>query len=162
MFESGVSAEDRAEQLLAGMRYDARVENEAMAARLVKIGELFELHRAEHGEEKDWAVDTWAEVGAEVAAALRCSVAMAGSHMHYARAVVDRLPAVAEVFVAGDIDFRTFQAICYRTELIEADAAMAAVDRQRTAVGIVEQQPARHGDRSAGVPRGPGGRAAQA
>jgi hypothetical protein len=36
----------------------ARAENRAIAARLVKIGELFDMRRREHGEEKDCAVDT--------------------------------------------------------------------------------------------------------
>ncbi|HEY7054591.1 MAG TPA: HNH endonuclease signature motif containing protein [Mycobacterium sp.] len=111
----------------------ARAENQAIARRLVKIGELFELRREQHDEEKDWAVDTWAATGAEIAAALRCSVAMAGSYMHYARAMRDRLPQVAEVFVAGDIDFRTFQVISYRTDLIQEESAIAKVDRQLAA-----------------------------
>jgi len=125
--------EDRAAVLLDEMCAAARAENKAIAARLVRIGELFELRRAEHGEAKDDAVDTWAEVGAEIAAALRCSVAMASSHMHYARAMRDRLPQVAAVFVSGDIDFRTFQTVAYRTDLIQDDAAMTAVDGQLAA-----------------------------
>ncbi|MDT5010807.1 MAG: hypothetical protein QOH57_2424, partial [Mycobacterium sp.] len=103
-----------------------------MAARLTKVGELFEIRRAEHGEAGDWVMDTWAEVGAEVSAALRCSIAMAGSYMHYARAMRDRLPAVADVFSAGDIDFSTFQTISYRTELVTEDA-IGDVDRQLAA-----------------------------
>ena len=124
---------ERSEALITEICAAARVENQAVARRLVGIGELFELRRGEHGEEKDWAVDTWAEVGAEIAAALGCSAAMAGSHMHYARAMRDRLPTVAEVFVSGDIDFRTFQAIAHRTELITDEQAMAGVDRQLAA-----------------------------
>jgi Domain of unknown function (DUF222) len=124
---------EQSSRLIEEMCAAAREENRAIARRLATIGELFELRRGEHGEEKDWAVDTWAEVGAEVAAALRCSVAMAGSHMHYARAMRDRLPKVAEVFMAGDIDFRTFQAIAYRTELVKDQAAVAEVDRQLAA-----------------------------
>jgi len=45
-----------------------RVEARAAADRLVAIGELFELRRAQRGEQAEWAVDTWAAVGAEVAA----------------------------------------------------------------------------------------------
>jgi hypothetical protein len=133
VFDEFDATQSHAAILLAGMRYDARVESEAVAARLLKIGELFELRRREHGEEKDLAVDTWAEVGAEVAASLRCSLSKAGSYMYYARAMTDRLPAIAQVFARGDIDFRLFQAICYRTELVADDAAMAEVDRQLAA-----------------------------
>jgi hypothetical protein len=59
---------------------------------------LFELRRVERGECADWAVDTWAAVGAKVAAAFRISLAMAGSYMRYALAMRERLPQVAEVF----------------------------------------------------------------
>ena len=111
----------------------ARAENRAIAARLVKISELFEMRRREHGEEKDCAVDTWAAVGAEIAAALRTSLSMAGSHMYYALAMRDSLPKVAEVFVAGDIDFRTFQTIVYRTGLIEDEHKVAVADRRLAA-----------------------------
>jgi len=64
-------------RLIDGICADARVENRAIAPRLAKIGELFDMRLAAYGEEKDCAVDTWAAVGAEVAAALRCSRAMA-------------------------------------------------------------------------------------
>ena len=125
MFESNRSA-----VLIEEMCVAARAENRAIAQRLVRIGSLFEMRRVEHGEEKDYAVDTWAEVGAEIAAALRCSLSMAGSYMHYARAMCDRLPKVGAVFEAGDIDYRTFQTIVYRTDLIEDEQKMAATDRR--------------------------------
>ncbi len=112
---------------------DARVENRAIAARLAKIGELFDMYLAEYGEEKDCAVDTWAAVGAEVAAALRYSRAMASSYIQYANTMRDALPKVAKVFANGDIDFRIFQAIVYRTGLIE-DAEKIALADQKLAV----------------------------
>lgn len=99
-----------------------------VAARLDAVGELFELRRAQRGEEADWAVDTWAAVGAEIAAAFRVSLAMAGSFMRYALAMRERLPQVAAVFRAGDIDFRLFQTIVYRTDLITDAEVLAAVD----------------------------------
>ena len=39
-----------------------------------------------------------------------------------------RLPRVGEVLVAGDIDYRTFQTIVYRTDLITDPDVLAAVD----------------------------------
>ena len=62
-------------------------------------------------------MDTWAAVGAEIAAALQISLAKAGQYMNYGLAML-RLPKVAAVFAAGDIDMGVFQAIVYRTELI--------------------------------------------
>ena len=59
-------------------------------------------------------MDAWAAVGAEVAAALRVSLGKAGSFMAYGLAM-SRLPAVAAVFAAGDIDLMLFTTIVYRT-----------------------------------------------
>lgn len=112
----------------------ARRENQAAARKLISAGELFELRRAERGETEDWAVDTWAAVGAEIAAALRISLGKAGSYMNYGLAM-RRLPAVAAVFTAGDIDLQIFATIVYRTELITDEAAMAEVD-SRIAVWV--------------------------
>ena len=103
----------------------SRQENQAAAGRLRAICELFELRRRQRGERADWAVDTWAAVGAEIAAALQISLAKAASYMNYGLAML-RLPAVAAVFAAGDIDMGVFQAIVYRTGLMSHEAAMAA------------------------------------
>jgi hypothetical protein len=112
------------------MRGAGRAESRAAAERLDAIAELFELRRAERGEAPDWAVDTWAAVGAEVAAAFRISQGLAGSYLRYALAMRERLPRVAAVFRAGDIDFRMFATIVYRTDLITDDQVLAAVDAQ--------------------------------
>lgn len=114
--------------LLDRLAVTSRQENQAAARRLRIIGELFELRRSERGENAEWAVDTWAAVGAEIAAALRVSLGKAGSYMNYGLAM-HRLPAVAAVFEAGDIDMNTFRTLVYRTDLITNDAAMAEVDR---------------------------------
>jgi hypothetical protein len=89
-----------------------RAEAQAAAERLDAVGELFELRRDQRGEEADWAVDTWAAVGAEVAAALRTSRAMPGSFMHYALAMRERLPAVAACFVPGRSITASFRRWC--------------------------------------------------
>lgn len=65
-----------------------------------------------------------------IAAALRTSVAMGHSNLRYARAMHERLPKVGAVFQAGDIDFRLFRTIVFRTELITDADALAAVDAQ--------------------------------
>lgn len=107
----------------------SRQENQAAAGRLQAICELFELRRRQRGERADWAVDTWAAVGAEIAAALQVSLAKAASYMNYALAML-RVPKVAAVFAAGDIGMEVFQAIVYRTELVTDPEAMAAVDAE--------------------------------
>ncbi|SBS77615.1 conserved hypothetical protein [uncultured Mycobacterium sp.] len=111
----------------------ARLENRAAAQRLRVIADIFELRRRERGEREDWAVDTWAAVGAEVAAALRLSLGKANSYMNYALAML-RLPAVAAVFEAGDIDCQLFKTIVYRTHLLTDADAMADVDAELAAI----------------------------
>jgi hypothetical protein len=106
----------------------ARVENRAAAAQLAAIGELFGYRLSRCAETEDWAIDTMEAVAAEIAAALRISQGLAASRVRYARAMRERLPLVGAVFAAGDIDYRAFQTIVFRTDLITDPAVLAAVD----------------------------------
>lgn len=71
------------------------------------------LRCRDSGEKQDWATDTWEAVAAQVAAALRCSVAMGSSYLRYAVAMCDRLPEVGKLFQSGDIDYRAFRPSCF-------------------------------------------------
>jgi hypothetical protein len=108
----------------------ARLENRAAAAQLAAIGELFAYRLARCSDTEAWAVDTMEAVTAEVAAALRISQGLAASRLRYARAMRERLPKVAAVFLAGDIDYRMFQTIVYRTDLLTDDEVLAGVDAE--------------------------------
>ncbi|ORV19602.1 hypothetical protein AWB95_00795 [Mycobacterium celatum] len=108
----------------------ARAENRAAAAQLVAIGELFAYRLSRCSDTEEWAIDTEAAVAAEVAAALRISQGLAGSRLRYARAMRERLPKLGAVFGAGDVDFRVFQTIVYRTDLITDREVLAGVDAQ--------------------------------
>lgn len=114
--------------MILGIAAAARMENQAAARRLRGVAELFEARRAQHEEAENWAVDTWAEVGGEIAAALRISVGKAGGYINDGLAM-RRLPMVAELFAAGDIDAATFRTVVYRTELITRDVLIAEVDK---------------------------------
>ena len=122
----------RSRSLLRDLVTASREENRAAAHRLSTIAELFELRRNERGEHETWAVDTWAAVGAEVAAALRISLGKAGSYLNYGLAML-RLPAVAALFSAGDIDMQMFSTIVYRTDLITDKAVIALLDHRLAA-----------------------------
>jgi hypothetical protein len=111
----------------------ARAENRAAAAQLTAIGELFGYRLSRCAETESWAVDTEAAVSAEVAAELRISQGLAGSRVRYARAMRERLPKVGEVFEAGDIDFRMFATVVYRTDLIIDPQVLAVVDARLAA-----------------------------
>ncbi len=106
------------------------MEARAAAERLVAIGELFVLRCRDSGEREDWAADAWEAVAAQVAARLNCSVAMGSSYLRYAMAMRDRLPQVGKVFEAGDIDYRAFQTIVFRTDLVTDADVLATVDAQ--------------------------------
>jgi Domain of unknown function (DUF222) len=105
-----------------------RAESQAAARRLVAVGELYMLRLRDSGEAAEWAMDTWDAVAAQVAAALRCSIAMGSSYVRYAVALRERLPEVGRLFEAGEIDYRSFQTIVFRTDLVADAEALARVD----------------------------------
>ncbi|KRQ21005.1 MULTISPECIES: HNH endonuclease signature motif containing protein [Mycobacteroides] len=107
-----------------------RAEAQAAARRLSAIGVLVDRHAdPEQQDPRDrFAVDRWDEVAAQVAAAQGITHALASHQMRYAYVLRHRLRAVAQRFAAGDIDFRTVALIIGRTELLEDDALVAAVD----------------------------------
>jgi hypothetical protein len=108
----------------------ARTENRAAAQRLDTIGDLWLIRLRECGEREDWMVDAAEAVAAEVAAALGISQGLASSYLRYARAMRERLPEVAKIFLAGDLDYRLFQTIVYRTDLVVDAEVLATVDAQ--------------------------------
>jgi uncharacterized protein DUF222 len=122
------SSTSQSAALLDRIGASARAENRAAAAQLVALGELFGYRLSRCSQTEDWAIDTMEAVAAEVAAELRISQGLAASRVRYARAMRERLPQVAAVFAAGDIDFRMFQTIVYRTDLILDPEVLAAVD----------------------------------
>ena len=108
----------------------SRGENRAAAEQLAAIGDLLAYRLTRCSDTAAWAIDTEEAVAAELAAALRIGQGLAASRLRYARAMRERLPKVAEVFKAGDIDYRMFQTIVYRTDLITDHELLAAVDAE--------------------------------
>ncbi len=135
-----------------------RIENQAVAAQLAAIGGLFRYRLSQCSETEDWAVDTMDAVAAEVAAGLRISQGLATDRVHYARAMRERLPKTAEVFTAGDIDYRAFTTIVSRTDLIVDPDALARVDAagsgQRGALAVADAGPTGGQGRCDRGPRG--------
>jgi len=128
LMEPPASAEPAA--LLDDVRAASRAETRAAAQRLTGIWNLYKVRLREDGDHADWAVDTWDAVAAEVAAALNISLGLAGSHVRFAKAMHERLPLLGMVLAAGDIDYRTFQTMVYRTDLITDPDTLAIVDGQ--------------------------------
>ncbi len=138
--------------LVGRVREAGRAEARAAAERLVAVGELLVLRCRDSGEQQDWAADAWEAVAAQVGAALNCSVAMGHSYVRYAMAMRDRLPQVGRVFAAGDIDYRAFQAIVFRTDLITDPQVLAKVDA-RLAVLVSRRPSLTRGGLAAAVDR---------
>jgi Domain of unknown function (DUF222) len=119
--------------LVARLCAASRAENLAAGQRLAVIGELDVLRLRELGERETWCTDTQEALTAEVAAALTITQALAASYLYYSRAMRLRLPAVGDLLQAGDIDYRMFQTIVYRTDLITDPDVMAGVDAELAA-----------------------------
>ncbi|OBF71667.1 hypothetical protein A5750_19845, partial [Mycobacterium sp. 852002-51613_SCH5001154] len=130
MFEYALASRSTPESavLLARVRGAGRAEARAAATRLVAVGDLLVLRCRDSGERAEWAADAWDAVAAQVGAALGCSVGLAHSYLRYAMAMRERLPQVGKVFQAGGIDYRAFQTIVFRTDLITDAEVMARVD----------------------------------
>jgi hypothetical protein len=121
---------DTSPDLLERLSAAARAENRAAGDRLAIIGHLDLLRLRQVGERETWCTDTQEAITAEVAAALGITQGLAASYLEYSRAMRLRLPRVGELLVAGDIDYRTFQTIVYRTDLISDPDVLAAVDAE--------------------------------
>ncbi|MET0704849.1 MAG: DUF222 domain-containing protein, partial [Mycobacterium sp.] len=130
MFEYAMAMETTpvSAALLDRVRDASRAEAQAAAERLVAIADLYEARLRDSGECADLAIDTWAAVSAQVAAMLRISVGLASSYLHYAIAMRQQLPKVGAVFEAGDIDFRLFKTIVFRTGAVTDPDIAAQLD----------------------------------
>jgi Domain of unknown function (DUF222) len=107
-----------------------RLEAQAMARRLFVIADFMLLRERQHGDRAEWVADPFDAIGAELAAALRISRALASSYMRDAEVLRERLPKVGECLAAGDISYAMFNVIAHRTALITDEQALAAVDAQ--------------------------------
>ena len=119
--------------LIDAMGDSARAESVAIARRLAAVGELYARRAVEWQERELWCSDPFEEVAAEVSAAQNISRGRAGTQIHHARELRERLPAVAAVFAAGDIDYRMVMTIVNRTSnvtdehITKVDAALAGL-----------------------------------
>ncbi|HZC11207.1 MAG TPA: HNH endonuclease signature motif containing protein [Mycobacterium sp.] len=107
----------------------ARQQNAMCGRELAAIGELYARRAPEDDVDREnWAIDGHENVVAEVAAALGISRGRARGRLHYAIALRERLPRVAEAFLRGLIDFRMMAAVVSRTELVEDPVLIAKLD----------------------------------
>lgn len=116
--------------LIEAMRDAARLESAVMARRLAAVAELYHRRLAEQDadERKQWCIDGWEQVAAEVAAAQGISRGRAAGQLRYGLALAERLPKLGELFAAGDVDFRVVSAVVFRSELMSDTEALTRLD----------------------------------
>ena len=120
--------------LLETMRDAQRAERAATARKLIAAGRFCLLRMAETADEHAiWCVDDWDVIAAEVAAELGVSRERAATQMQYGMTLIERLPKLAAVFLAGDVDFRVIAAVDHRTGLITDRDVLADIDQELAA-----------------------------
>ena len=119
-------------ELLDLMRGAQHRERVAVAERLLAAGRLCQRRIRDSGTDnrEQWCIDNWEAVAAEVGAELDISRARASSQMNYGIELLERLPRLAAVFAAGEVDFRVIAAVVFRTGLITDHDIMATVDER--------------------------------
>ena len=106
-----------------------RVERAATARRLIALGHYATDRMAELGNSReDWVVDDWESVAVEVGTDLGVGRRRASTEMMHGQTLIERLPRLAQVFLAGDLDYGHFTVIASRTALITDPDLLAVVD----------------------------------
>jgi hypothetical protein len=120
-------------ELLDLMGEAQQAERAAFAHQLIAVGR-FAIRRLEQAspERELWCVDDWEAVAAEVGAELGINRPRASSQMHYGQVLIERFPKLAEVFLAGRVDFRVVAAAVFRTDLIQDKDVLARIDARLT------------------------------
>ena len=94
---------------------------------MTAVGELYARRAVEWADRQLWCTDPFEAVAAEVSAAQNISRSRAGSQIRHATELRERLPKVAAVFAAGEVDYRMVATIINRTSNVD-DGLIAAVD----------------------------------
>lgn len=111
-----------------------RAERAATARRLIALGHFVTDRLLELGNShEDWVVDDWELVAVEVATELGIGRKRASTEMAHGQTLIERLPRLAEVFVAGDLEYGHFTAIAARTALIIDPDVLTVLDEQLAA-----------------------------
>jgi hypothetical protein len=121
-------------ELLDLMGDAQQAERAAFAHQLMAVGQ-YTVNRIDEQTDEDnvWCVDGWERIAAEISAELGINRRRASSQMHYGQVLIERLPKLAEVFVAGLVDFRVIAAAIFRTDLITDTQVLATIDARLAA-----------------------------
>ncbi|WP_237568561.1 HNH endonuclease signature motif containing protein [Mycolicibacterium lacusdiani] len=127
MFDEFEGLDDGA--LLAVMGESLHAERAAVARRLVAAGVFAARHEAGPGSETErWCVEDFDAAAAQVGAELGVSRFRAGADMSRGLTLVQRLPRLAQRFLAGEVDLRVIATIDTRTTLVRDPGVLAELD----------------------------------
>ncbi|WP_328352256.1 HNH endonuclease [Mycobacterium sp. NBC_00419] len=118
--------------LLDTMQRAQRAERVAVAERILAAGRLAQRRISESGTDnrEQWCIDNWEVLAAEVGAELGISRNRASSQMQTGLDLIERLPQLAVVFAAGEVEVHIVRAALHRTGLIIDDGALASIDHR--------------------------------
>ncbi|BBZ79876.1 hypothetical protein MANY_52130 [Mycolicibacterium anyangense] len=118
--------------LLDTMRQAHHRERVAIAARILAAGRLAlrRIEAAATDNREQWCIDNWELVAAEVGAELGISRNRASSQMQTGLDLIERLPQLAVLFAAGEVELHVVRVALHRTGLITDDDALASIDRR--------------------------------
>ncbi|HTY27076.1 MAG TPA: HNH endonuclease signature motif containing protein [Mycobacterium sp.] len=118
--------------LLETMRQAQHREWVAIAERVLAAGRLAERRITESGTDnrRQWCIDNWEAVAAEVGAELGVSRNRASSQMQTGLDLIERLPKLAAAFASGEVEYPVIRAVVFRTGLIVDDDALALLDER--------------------------------
>ncbi|MDD7814216.1 HNH endonuclease signature motif containing protein [Mycobacterium sp. CSUR Q5927] len=112
-----------------------RLESVVIARRMGAIAALLNHHGGTSpsaiGQDPE-TVTGYERTCAEVSALMNLAPAVAGRQVHYAEVLDIRLPRIAELFAAGQLDWRSVQLIMDRTDLVDVDL-IGGLDEQLAA-----------------------------
>ncbi len=113
------------------MQAAARLESAVVARKFAAVAELYRRRLGEQDadDREQWCIDGWEQVAAEVAAAQGVSRGRAAGQLRYGLALAERLPKLAALFAAGEVDFRVIAAVVFRTELMIDTEALVRLDK---------------------------------
>ncbi|UXA18540.1 HNH endonuclease signature motif containing protein [Mycobacterium sp. SMC-4] len=121
---AGASDEALVELIEQSARQEARI----CARRAAAIAELVHRNVDEDDERGGWVFDPWADIAAQVAAALNIGQRKASGQMHIAVALRYRLPKIAALHLSGVLGARMVSEITWRTQLVDDPTALAQID----------------------------------
>lgn len=112
------------------MQGAGRLQAACLARVFAAAAQLYQRRLAEQdvARREIWAIDGWAEVAAEVAAAQNISRGRAAGQLRIGLVLAERLPKLGALFADGVVDYQVVAAVVHRTALMIDPEAIPRMD----------------------------------